>query len=150
MFPGCVVWLLLFPSRKGRYSPIYLLIYRSTIPCFRFWYFKSSGTFYSFVTWIDVKTFYDPFFLVLLPLTTLVFAIEMIIYVIAECCTRIHVRLHSKCYIYHINFPKCKEFLNLETSSMTPRVLIKELQPTKVPLNCLRYGLKKIITAITL
>ena len=90
------------------------------------------------------------FFLILLSLTTGVFAIETIIYVITECCTRIHVRLHSKCYMYHINFPKCKEFLNSETSSMTPRVLIKELRPTKVPLNCLRYGLKKIITVITL
>lgn len=90
------------------------------------------------------------FFLILLSVTTHAFAIETVIYVITECCTRIYGRLHSKCYMYHINFLTCKELLNSETSSMTPRVLIKELRPTKVPLNCLRYDLKKIITAIIL
>ena len=130
---------------------IYLLfIYRSTIPCLWFWYFKSYGTFYSSVTWTDAGTFCDPFFLTLLSVTTHAFAMETAIYVTAECCTRIHGRLHSRCYMHHINFLKCKELLNSETSSMTPRVLIKELRPTKFPLNCLRYDLKKIITAIIL
>lgn len=82
---------------------------------------KALNTFCSFVTnltWTDVRIIYNLFFF----LSHWVWLLM---------CLLQNSQLRSTCYRHSINFLKCKEFLNPETS-MALRVLTEELWPLKV------------------